>query len=146
MQAPPPGAPFHHGGMVPPSQTIYVNNINDKVKKEGKTPSLHLHRDFLSYFLFVISPRHLPFPSSFKMCACLKMMNSRNILLLIPPRLGRSEEGTVRHLWPVWPHLGRCCLQDFAFERTSVGCIRRCQRCFYCSPDYARLPFHGQAH
>lgn len=78
---------------VPPNHTIYINNLNEKVKKEGL-----LAKKFV-IILFPIFSKI--FPVKFRIVC-------------------RVEEGTTRDIFSIWPDNRYIRMEDAADARTSV--------------------------
>lgn len=111
------------GTEVPPNVTIYINNLNEKIKLEGKhystmsiTHALCINESFWIYgnwdFFFLI----------------------------------RVEEVSARGVLAIWEDIGCAGLQDSEAQRPSLGCVRWSFLCHQCASPNAGLPILRQAH
>ncbi len=96
------------------NHTIYINNLNEKIKKDGMVLSdLFL---FSKTILLIVHVAHLS--SSFD----------------------RIEEVVVCYILPVWPNSGHPCFSYTENEGSGLCDLQGDKQCFQCTPLYARLP------
>lgn len=106
-----------------PNHTIYINNLNEKIKKDGE---------------------YLPHESWPANLATVNLEHYSTYLHLF--MFSRTEEVLVRHLLPVWPNSGYCGSEDIEDAWPGFCHLQRHQQCHQCLAKYARIPLLWQTH
>ena len=96
---------------VPPNQTIYVNNLYEKLSKTGESAKL--------CWILLCTELFQTLANAF--CAC------------------RPQKMLVRNILPVREDSGRRCYENIQVEGAGLGCLCRHQLCNKCTPSHARL-------
>ena len=117
------------GAEIPPNMTIYINNLNEKIKLDGtQFPFLII---FWTYFLEFGEVNY-----------------GRNVFLVFC-FLGyyyRVEEVAECGVLSVWEDIGGFSVQDAEAQGPSLGYLRRRLFCHQCSSPNAGLPLLRQAY
>jgi len=137
---------------IPPNQTIYVQNLYEKLPKQGGW-SASVYQQKQQCCVLLHTTRH-PVPSipcPHRGCLIMNrpygLANLRSFVLmllvllcLLPCLTYRAAEGVVRHVFTVWQNPRRGCAQDATHARPGLGgVLRRCS-CNKRKEHHARLP------